>query len=326
LTEDADMRRVTLVSILLAMAVSASPGMAEPAPYWAYPVNSPDVRPEPSAGTIRHVPDSTVTQTLAQVRDFFHSPDWHPDDHAPLPDVVAQGRRPDVWACGFCHRASGVGGPENANLSGLSVAYTIEQIAAFRAGTRATSEPKRKPNLFMTKIARAMTDEEALAAAQYFAGVPYQSVVDVVEADTVPKTIIKDWHLSIDPGGGTEPIGQRIIEIPADDERFASRDSRVHFTAYVPPGSIQRGLALATTGDGGTAACSSCHGADLMGAGPAPPIRGRSPSYVVRQLFDMREGNRTGGNAALMKPVVEHLTVDDMASLAAYVASLKPAN
>jgi cytochrome c553 len=323
LREDADMRRGTLVSILFALIVPASPVMAEPAPYWAYPVNSPDARFESDDGSIRHVPDSTVTQTLAQVRDLFHSPDWHPDDHAPLPDLVAHGRRPDIWACGFCHRASGVGGPENANLSGLSVAYAIEQIAAFRAGTRTTSEPNRKPYLFMAKIARALTDEEALAAAQYFAGVPYQSVVDVVEADRVPKTIIKDWHLSIDPGGGTEPIGQRIIEVPADDERFVSRDARVRFIAYVPPGSIQRGLALATTGDGGTLACGSCHGADLMGAGPAPPIRGRSPSYVVRQLFDMREGNRTGGNVALMKPVVEHLTVDDMASLAAYVASLK---
>ena len=124
---------------------------------------------------------------------------------------------------------------------------------------------------------------------------------------------------------GTEPIGERIIEVPVDNERFTSRDSHIRFIAYVPHGSIARGRLLATTGgDGRTVVCSTCHGADLKGTAVAPAIIGRSPSYVVRQLYDIQAGNRTGANAAQMKPTVEHLTLNDMIALAAYTSSLKP--
>jgi cytochrome c553 len=70
-------------------------------------------------------------------------------------------------------------------------------------------------------------------------------------------------------------------------------------------------------GGGKTAACATCHGADLMGLGPVPGIAGRSPSYLVRQLYDMQAGNRHGEWTALMKPVVEKLTSDDMIAIAA---------
>jgi cytochrome c553 len=150
-------------------------------------------------------------------------------------------------------------------------------------------------------------------------------VVDVVEAATVPKTVSAEWHLSLAPGGGTEPLGARIIEVPTDNDRFTSRDSRVRFIAYVPPGSIEKGRLLATTGaDGRTVACGTCHGADLKGTGLIPPIIGRSPSFIVRQLFDIQAGNQTGESSALMKPTVEKLTLDDMIALAAYTSSLKP--
>ena len=37
-------------------------------------------------------------------------------------------------------------------------------------------------------------------------------------------------------------------------------------------------------------ACAVCHGADLKGLGPVPGIAGRSPSYLVRQMYDMQAG------------------------------------
>jgi cytochrome c553 len=55
-----------------------------------------------------------------------------------------------------------------------------------------------------------------------------------------------------------------------------------------------------------------------------PRLAGRSPSYIVRQLYDFKVGARTGGGSELMKPVVASLTLDDMIDLAAYVASLPP--
>jgi cytochrome c553 len=55
-----------------------------------------------------------------------------------------------------------------------------------------------------------------------------------------------------------------------------------------------------------------------------PGIAGRSPSYLVLQLYDMKHATRAGIGSRLMKAVVENLTLDDMIELAAYAGSLAP--
>jgi mono/diheme cytochrome c family protein len=97
-------------------------------------VDPPDFKPAVDDGSLRHVPGSTQAYTLSQLRDFFRAPDWHPDDHPVMPEVVARGRRPDLFACGFCHRADGSGGPENASIVGLPAACIVQQMADFRGG------------------------------------------------------------------------------------------------------------------------------------------------------------------------------------------------
>ena len=72
-------------------------------------------------------------------------------------------------------------------------------------------------------------------------------------------------------------------------------------------------------------ACTACHGSDLRGLGPVPTIAGRSPSYIVRQLFDIQQGTRNGAQAQLMKLVVANLTQDDLVAIASYIAS-RPQN
>jgi cytochrome c553 len=81
---------------------------------------------------------------------------------------------------------------------------------------------------------------------------------------------------------------------------------------------------LVTNGAGKTTQCGICHGADLKGLGPVPGIAGRSPSYLVRQLFDMQQGARKGTWSELMKPVVTKLTDEDMLNIAAYTSSRTP--
>jgi len=195
----------------------------------------------------------------------------------------------------------------------------------FRSGARKTAVPERVPPQLMIALSQAATAAEVEAAAAYFAALKPRAIIKVVETDTVPKTVVLGWHLAAMKTGEREPVGQRIIEIPEDLERFVSRDARSRFIAYVPPGSIQKGQALAVTGGAGTTVqCGVCHGADLKGLGPIPGIAGRSPSYIVRQLYDFKYGARAGIGSALMKPTVERLSVEDMISLAAYAASLSP--
>ena len=321
------MKLFTAILILVFASVLSAGALAqskEVPPEWAYPVNPPGLKPTPDDGTLRRVPGSTAAFTLTQVRDRQFSPVWHPDEHPPQPEVVARGRKPDVPACGFCHRADGPGGPENANLAGLPAAYIVQQAADFKSGARKTSVPKRnidqKPGMF-----QAATDAEVAAAAAYFSALKPRTIIKVVETDTVPKTFITANHLAAVKTGETEPIGQRIIEVPEDLERFISRDTHAVFIAYVPVGSVQKGQALAASGGGGkTIQCAICHGPDLKGLGPIPGIAGRSTNYTVRQLYDFKHGSRAGTGSALMKPAVEKLTVDDMLALAAYLASLAP--
>lgn len=308
---------------MTSLAAAGTPAQGQDGPpAWAYPVNPPNFQRSPDDGTIRRVPDSTAGFTLTQVRDLFAAPDWHPDDHPPMPEIVATGRKPDVFACGVCHRADGPGGPENASLFGLSAEYIMQQAAEFKTGLRTNAVPRVANNL-MVKLSMAVTDQELKEAAVYFASIKPRSNVVVVEADTVPKTQVRDLFLAPLDGTEKEPIGQRIIEIPENVEQFVSRDSRARFIAYVPPGSVQKGQALAAKGDP-RVQCATCHGTDLKGTAVAPGIAARSPTYMFRQLYDFRSGARKGANSELMRPVVENLGIDDMIALVAYSASLTP--
>jgi cytochrome c553 len=161
--------------------------------------------------------------------------------------------------------------------------------------------------------------------------------VKVVESATAPKVraTSNGLFLPLD-SGAMEPLGQRIIEVPENPERTDKyRDPRSGFIAYAPMGSLARGEALVTTGaDPGvdakiaankkTMACGACHGADLRGKGDVPAIAGRSPSYTMRQLWDMQQGTRNGAGVKPMKGVVAKLSVDDMIAITAYVSSREP--
>jgi cytochrome c553 len=124
----------------------------------------------------------------------------------------------------------------------------------------------------------------------------------VVEADTVPKTQVTGWHLAMAPEGGTEPIGQRIIEVP---ENLAISPAAMAEPSSSP--TCRPVLSRRARSGGKTITCRICHGQDLKGLGNILGIAGRSPSYIVRQLYDLQVGNRAGINAALMKPVVDKL-------------------
>jgi cytochrome c553 len=144
--------------------------------------------------------------------------------------------------------------------------------------------------------------------------------IKVVETDTVPKTrIAGGLFLALD-GAEKEPLGQRIIEVPENTEMTeVYRNPRSGFIAYAPVGSIKKGEALVKSMQ-----CGVCHGADLKGLGPVPGIAGRSPSYTVRQMVDMKLDARKGLWADLMKPVVANMSDADMLAIAAYTASRVP--
>jgi cytochrome c553 len=223
---------------------------------------------------------------------------------------------------------NGKGRPENASVSGLPAAYFLQQLQDFRNDLRKTSDPRKANTGIMATIAKGMSDDEMKAAADYFSKIPWNTPwIKVVESSTVPKTrSAAGMWMSLE-NKETEPIGNRIMEMPANNELVELRDYRQDgsFIAYVPPGSIKRGEALANSGAKFTR-CSVCHGADLQGLGSVPGIAGRSPSYLARQMFDMQQGLRKGPWVSLMQPVVDRMSGDDVLNVIAYVSSLGPKN
>jgi len=302
----------------------------DPLPQWAFAVNTPDtaaVVPSPAQdATLRHVPGSAASFSGSQTRDYFNPPDWHPEGHPVMPDIVAHGRAPDVIACGYCHLPNGQGRPENSSIAGLPVAYILQQLSDFRTGGRRSSEPRHLPTNYMITRETRATDAEVEVAARYFSSLQAKVWIRVVETDTVPVTTVSGWMHVASLSPQTEPIGSRIIEMAQDLERTELRDDASGFVAYVPRGSLARGKRLVETGgpDGPGAKCSLCHGPDLKGVGDVPSIAGRSPSYIGRQLFDIQHGSRAGAGSALMAPVVARMTNADRVAIAAYLASLRP--
>src|SRR5712691_11758474 len=265
--------------------------------------------------------------------------DWFPDDHAnPIPDVVRHGPAAlgtNGRACGGCHLADGSGRPENASPAGLPAGYILRQLDDFRHDLRHSSDPRKGNSNTMTMLAKAMSDEEMKQAAEYFASVRWRPHVRVVETNVVPKTQIQG-ELFIPTGeAGAEPIGNRIIEVPTDvDENQVLRSSHGTWIAYVPVGAIKKGKELVRNGgmkvvngqivQGKTTACGTCHGQDLLGVAPdVPPLAGRSPSYLARQIFDIQQSVRNGSNSnvTLMRMVVDRLTAEDIINITAYLSS-----
>jgi cytochrome c553 len=278
--------------------------------------------PEPGPHQVMHLPGSTRSYTWGELDSNFVAPDWFPQDHPPAPRVVLYGRKP-AWASGACHYANGAGDTSSAALAGLPKAYIVEQIKAFRDGQR------RPPDPSMTEEARHLDDTDLQRAAEYFSRLKLTPLRRVIETATVSSTHWEWFVLAPDKDGAREPIGERIIEVSNNQKLCDWGDERTGFVAYVPPGSIVRGALIASKGKASIAACEACHGAKLegqtmSGIGIAPPLAGRSPTYIVKELILFHEGKRTESTSAPMRAEASQLTVPEMIDVAAYAASRKP--
>jgi cytochrome c553 len=306
----------------------AAPSAPIPAglPDWAYtPPPPPGGPPPPSAlpaddNAVVSIPGTGKTFTRGQLRAQKETMDWYPEDrHGAIPDIARFGKQ-GVRQCTLCHLPDGSGRPENAPISGYHPAYFAQQMQDYRDGLRKSADPRKANTNLMIGFAKATTREEDMAAAEYFARQPYPRRIKVVESKTAPKVRLQGGMYMAVPaheGGGTVPIpAGEIVEIPDDNLRAEARDTRLSWTAYVPPGMLSRGKQLAAKYQ-----CATCHGANLEGIGPVPALAGRSPSYAMRQLFDMKTGARRGPWAELMKPIVTAMSVQDLAAVSAFAAS-----
>ena len=63
--------------------------------------NNPNYKPPVDDGNLVRVPNSTAGYTWTQLRTQFIAPIWHPGDHGPLPDIVAEAASPTCSPAGI---------------------------------------------------------------------------------------------------------------------------------------------------------------------------------------------------------------------------------
>jgi len=341
------MNKLAAFSIVIAAGVLIAADAPQTAPDWAYgylkpwapgdPVAPPCpaianafpdcayAAPAPPDDGVKHeLPGTTLRFTRTEAYFDYGPADWHPGDHPPMPDIVAHGKQAvGTRACALCHFPNGQGKMENGGVAGLSKGYILQQLKAFRTGARHSSDPRKANTNEMVQIARSLTEEEAGAAAAYFSSMKWRPWVKVMEAESAPavRSTTNGLFLPI-PKAAPVALGDRIIEVPENPERTdVMRDPHSGFIAYVPVGSVAKGRELAGNGGGKTTGCAGCHGADLNGKDDIPGIAGRSPSYLMRQLWDFKQGTR---KSAVMAPLAAKLDVGDMIALVSYAASRTP--
>ena len=216
--------RPQVIASLAVIALFSAAAMASPAPQgqqqgkdaasrplaWAYAVQEPGPPPPPPTddADVRSVPGSNQSFTMKQIRDTGNPVDWFPGDHPPMPTIVAHRRSPTpnpwIGSCGLCHYPNGKGRPENAGVAGLPAGYILEQLADFKNGARRTADPGKRNTATMAGNAAGITDEEAKAAADYFASMKMTPWIKVMEVETVPKNKnVGGFFVPIE-GGGTE--------------------------------------------------------------------------------------------------------------------------
>lgn len=354
------LRRAGLVGVLCAgVAAGTVPLLAQSGafralmpgfPLWAYGYKTPPAAPEDwsgrcpgtrprdcdrpggmpadTTGARLTIPGSGRFFTVAEITSPYDPADWFPEDHPPMPPIVAHGKRDSGFrACAICHYPNGQGLMQNGPVAGLPVDYFLRQLADFASGRRKSADVNKANAFEMAAMARNLTPEEARASAEYYASMSFKPWIRVVESDTVPRftATVNGLFLKAE-GNETEPIGRRLVEMPEDTyQANMLRNPRLGMVAYAPVGSLEAGEMLVRDGGGGrTQACGTCHGADLRGTALAPPIAGRHPGYLARQMYDMQQGTRNGDGAKMMRAAVEKLTEDDLIAITAYVASLQP--
>ncbi|EFC87391.1 cytochrome C [Neisseria mucosa ATCC 25996] len=86
-----------------------------------------------------------------------------------------------------------------------------------------------------------------------------------------------------------------------------------------PKADIAKGKEVATT------ICAACHAADgNSGIAMYPKLAAQHSAYIYRQTLDIKEGKRTHGSAAVMKPMVMNLSEQDILNVSSFYSKQQP--
>ncbi len=317
------------IALLSAAAVPKARAPTAPPPElaWAYPVAPPDTAELDMPSGRYLTPDGKRMLTAAQVDKLTPAEkDWFPQSHPIPPAAVLVPGKDQATPCAECHNVNGQGMVGIPDIAGLPADYLLEQLAAFRSGARTSALPHHLATEVMISTARAWSQTDLRAAVAYYASLPRRTPTRVVVTGSAPPMLTErfGWTYRDPAGGPTHSLDGSIAESPESVTKLFLGDLSNRQLVYVSHATLTLGRALIRSGGGNGQPCTTCHGADMRGTTVAPPLAGRDPSYLARQLWDIRSGARFGRNAKLMQGPTRGLTAHDITAVAGYLASLTP--
>ena len=151
-----------------------------------------------------------------------------------------------------------------------------------------------------------MTDQDLVNLAAYYSG------LGGVLGSSTPSS---NGHAAVMP----TPAAPKAPETATPAETESGPTAAATAPAAEPATAAQPGHAAA--GKTKSAACAACHGMDGRGTTPQfPNLNGQKADYLVRQLGLFRDGTRQDPT---MAPMVQALTDQDIADLAAFYSTLE---
>ena len=169
-----------------------------------------------------------------------------------------------------------------------------------------------------------MTDEEIDDSAKYFAQQKLRAPRLRGREPAHSARRARGWIYK--EVGGTEDLGDRLLEVAHGHRapRAPRRPARIHGLRAARFAGARQTLLAIDRRQGQDADLRHLPPRQAQGTDKIPPIAGRSPTYLLRQMLAFKNGTRSGEAAKQMDPVIEKLELEDMIALAAYVGSLYP--
>jgi len=190
--------------------------------------------------------------------------------------------------CAACHGSAGISAvPMYPNLAGQNKAYIVNQLQAFKEGSRLAP--------MMSPMAASLSEEDMKDLGAYYSSLPWSSVSSVKE------TAATDV-------GTVSPAATAAVKV------------EINQTIVFHNGGDP------VVGQSKAATCAACHGSDGNALVPMyPKLAGQGAAYIAKQLADFKAGatSETGRVNALMTGMSAGLSETDMADLGAFYASQK---
>ena len=248
--------RGLLLALLVGLASVVALGVERPD--WAFPVAGKVQPPTKQNDQPKTVAGSLKSHTQAQIDNLKNPPDWFPNMHPPMPQVVAQGAK--TFACASCHLPIGTGHDASVIWQGCPL-LTLSDKWPISKTTPEKDLVTCPTSLKLLVTGTSDLPLHTLPCSPLGPGSAWWRPTWCLRLTSTRVTC----RLAL-PRGVKEPIGNRIVELPETEEAAVERDPRPGFIVYAPIGSITKGKRLVTSGgDGKTTPCGTCHGPTLLG-------------------------------------------------------------